>query len=80
MNATTRRRIGGYIWNEHMARIHRALGDIRMMTADIIGVLEVHPVSVRLLLTYAAQIALHLNTATAALMELEAIANDHRKE
>ena len=80
MKTATRRRIGGYIWTEQMMRTHRALGEIRRLTAEIISALEMHPVSVRLLLTYAAQIALHLNAATAALMELDAIAGEHRKE
>ncbi len=78
MNAQ-RRRINGYIWNEQMARANCALADIRKLTADIITALDLHPVSVRLLLTYAAQIALHLNTAAEALRQLEIIAATNKE-
>jgi DNA-binding SARP family transcriptional activator len=80
MNAKSRRRICGYIWNEQMNRLHQALDEIRTTTADTVDVLEQHPPSVRLLLTYAAQIALHLNAATAALREIEQIAQEYREE
>ncbi len=80
MNASTRRRICGYIWNEQMGRLHRAHDDIRALTTQILENLEAHPIGVRLLITYAAQIALHLNSASAALRELERIAQEHREE
>jgi DNA-binding SARP family transcriptional activator len=79
MNAKSRRRICGYIWNEHVARLHQALSDIRRTTADTIQVLEKHPASVRLLLTYTAQNALHLNKALASLREIEEIAREHHE-
>ncbi len=79
MGAASRRRVAGYIWNEQMARIERAHEEIRGLTTQIMEGLESHPVSVRLLLHYAAQIALHLVSATTALRELERIAQEHRE-
>lgn len=76
MSAKLRRRVNGYIWNEEMTRIHRALDAIRTTTGAVINALEQHPVSVRLLLTYTAQIALDLNTAFSGLRELELIARE----
>jgi hypothetical protein len=80
MNAKSRRRICGYIWNEQMARLYKAHDEIRTITAGTVDLLEQHPPSVRLLLTYVAQIALHLNAAAAALREIERIAQEYREE
>ncbi len=74
-----RRQVNGYIWNEQMRRVREALGAIRTITGEIIQALEQHPVAVRLLLVYAAQLALHLNAAAAALRELELIAQEQRE-
>ena len=80
MSAKTRRRINGYIWNEKMAEMHRKLNAMRRTTDAIIDQLDHRPPSVRLLLTYAAQIALQLNAVTAALREIERIARDYEGE
>ena len=80
MGAASRRRVAGYIWNQEVARIEQSHDEIRGLTRQALACLENHPISVRLLVTYVAQIALHLNTATAALRELERIAQEHREE
>jgi hypothetical protein len=73
----TRRKVGGYIWNAKIADVHRELGAIRKTSNEIVRLLENGRPSVRLLLTCAARIALHLNAAVAALREVEEIARSH---
>lgn len=73
----TRRKVGGYIWNEKLAEVHRKHGNIRDTTNEIIQALEGRPPSARVLLAWVAQIALYLNAADAALREIELIAREH---
>ena len=76
MNAKTRRKVNGYIWNEKLAELHREHDAIREITDEVIRSLDGRPPSVRVIVTYIAQIALHLNAAVAALRELETIARE----
>jgi len=76
MNAKNRRLVNGYIWNAELACLHRSHAAIRALISEIIKASETHPPSIRLLLSCAAQSALELNTAMAALRELEDIARD----
>ena len=71
-----RRQIGGYIWREQMGRIHKSIDNIRTLCDDIIDALGMHPPAVRLIVAYAAQIALELNECSAALRQIEIIAGD----
>jgi hypothetical protein len=71
-----RRQIGGYIWREQMSRIHKSIDNIRTLCNDIIDALGMHPPAVRLIVAYAAQIALELNECSAALRQIEIIAGD----
>ena len=80
MNAKNRRLVNGYIWNAELTRLHRSHAAIRTLISEIIQAAETHPPSVRLLLSCAAQIALELNGAMAALRELEYIVRDQSRD
>jgi hypothetical protein len=79
MNAANRRKVGGYIWNAKMAELHQELDAIRETTDEIVRLLENGRPSIRLLLSCAAQIALHLNAAAAALRDVEEIVRDGKQ-
>ena len=70
------RKVGGYIWHEQMNRIHQSIDNIRTLCNDIIDALGMRPPALRLIITYAAQIALELNECSAALRQIEIIAGD----
>ncbi len=53
-----------------MGRIHKSIDNIRTVCNDIIDALGMHPPAVRLIVAYAAQIALELNECSVALREL----------
>ena len=76
MNAKkTRRVVGGYIWREKMRQVYQEHDVIRKLTDDALSALDNGGMpSVRVIVMYIAQIAVALNTANAALRELEIIA------
>jgi hypothetical protein len=71
-----RRRVGGTIWEQEIARVERAHEDIKRLVERMLDALNGHPVSVRLLAMYLAKVAISLNDALTGIREIRQIAQD----